>query len=605
MTFACPACRFSTAIEVWPFFCACGIRYDSAADMIVAASGRQRKSKHKVSSGGQGRELLAVVKELGIAHPGCGCKSVAGRMNAWGVDGCWSNREQLLRDANFVEVLASLLGLKQYPPWLSVPRSDGWDREIEHARYAAAAEQLLCYLAWRAERCGIQWPAPVPIPCPPPLALQPKHDRAIVTVASGDGWRAMLRITGPFMRAYAELVGADFVVCDWPGNEAWPLSSKYGALSALRHYSRISFVDADVLLRPGCINLFEACRPDEFGAVDELVFHRLSKVYHIERDYRELREQLGYPHRPVNFYLNTGVFVCPRECSSLLEPPAALPPYHCAEQDLLTARVAQQLEDGKIKFRLIDRRCNWQWWTNEKFVNAPADAILHISGFKDQDKRIKAMAALAVKYEHHLPPAILDIPPSHEWPGEPTWHMDRRHVQWLHAVLMSGQFARCLEIGSYQGYSTTAFLEAAKAGMIERLEICDPWVQPHLETTVASYGLGSRFHWHRCPSLEVLRDQPDYDLVCVDGDHSVETTAAELELILARGVPNVFAHDTSGDFNLPGPQQIKVGLERAGYLCLEDNVDRPGEGTARGLFFATRDRRAFEMAKRFLAVFAA
>ncbi|HEX5102757.1 MAG TPA: hypothetical protein VFV87_03045, partial [Pirellulaceae bacterium] len=48
---------------------------------------------------------------------------------------------------------------------------------------------------------------------------------------------------------------------------------------------------------------------------------------------------------------------------------------------------------GQIKVRLLDRRCNWQWWTDHNFKTAPPDAVLHFSGMVDYAKRLEAMRA--------------------------------------------------------------------------------------------------------------------------------------------------------------------------------------------------------------------
>jgi hypothetical protein len=235
------------------------------------------------------------------------------------------------------------------------------------------------------------------IPIPPPLSLTPRHSRAVVTVAAGNNCQALLAISGPFMKAYAERIGADFVVCDWPGAAAWPMSSKYAAWRAFEHYERIVYVDADVLLRPEAVNLFDACSADEVGAVDELCWHRARPHYGIERDYCILRSQMGFPSRPVHWYCNAGVLIAPRSASHLLAPPNRLPVYHCAEQDLLNARIQHEAAEGRIKFRTLDTRCNWQHWIDHDFQHANADAVLHFSGIPDFAARLRSMVAWATR----------------------------------------------------------------------------------------------------------------------------------------------------------------------------------------------------------------
>ncbi len=373
--YRCPKCGLAAEVLTWPHGCYCGLRHFSAADMLLMKAGNPPINGQSSARSGPGTELLRTVRELGIGDLGCGCKSIAGQMNRWGVEECLRRTQELIRGP-LLEVTVRAFNLDPYPIWL----------DPDHL-----PESFLYYLCWRAERSKIDWPAPVAIPRPPWISPPLNFSRAVVTVAVGEAGRDMLRISGPLMQAYANRCGADFVVCDWPGTSDWPMSAKYGAWSVLEHYERIAYVDADVILRPGCVNLFDACQPDECGAVSELEHHRNNPRYRIERDYRELRHRIGFPHRPVNFYCNAGVFVCPREYRHLLEPPAELPPYHCAEQDLLNCRLENGLAEGSIKFRLLERRCNWQYWISHTFRDAPPDAILHASGFKNHDERLKLM----------------------------------------------------------------------------------------------------------------------------------------------------------------------------------------------------------------------
>lgn len=218
------------------------------------------------------------------------------------------------------------------------------------------------------------------VPQPPALDLTPASPRAVVTVATGAPGRELLDASGPAMRAFAARVGADFVVLDWPGHESWPMSAKYAVGRVLDHYERILYADADVLFRDGCVDPFSLCPPDRIGLCDELPFHRTQPQHGLERSYVEFRRAFGFrdlPSGSVPWYANAGVAVIPKEARHLFLPPDfALPPTHLAEQHLLNAR----LLDGAFPVALLDRRCNWQNWTDWTWANAPDDAVLHWSG---------------------------------------------------------------------------------------------------------------------------------------------------------------------------------------------------------------------------------
>lgn len=243
-------------------------------------------------------------------------------------------------------------------------------------------------VAGRCRGCKDFAPAPSPpvegivVPQPPAIAWNRRHPRALVTVVVGDEAERCFDASGPLMERYAREHDADLVVLDWPGHPAWPMSAKFAIPRVLDAYERIAYVDADALLRPGCVDLFAACGPDEFGACDELPFHRRQPQHGRELGYLWLRRTMGFNEvAPVPWYLNLGVYVASRCHRELLLPPATpIKPGHCAEQDWVNARLLDGSVAGSVRVARIDRRCNWQNWTDPGFKAAPPDAVLHWSG---------------------------------------------------------------------------------------------------------------------------------------------------------------------------------------------------------------------------------
>lgn len=440
-------------------------------------------------------------------------------------------------------------------------------------------------------------PSMVVVPQPSPLDLQPRSPRAVVTIAVGEEGRGLLAVSEPYMRAYARRVGADFVPLDWPGHPQWPMSAKFGIPRVLDHYARIAYVDADVLLRHGCVNLFDLCDSDEFGVVDEFPFHLSKPQHQREQKYQSFRRLMGFrriPHVP--WYFNAGVMVVPRQHRSLLLPPdGPIPAEHCSEQDHTNSRVLDGYMAGDVKVRLMDRRANWQNWTDYGFKHAPPDAVLHLSGGgRERVHRVETMAAIAAAHPipEPTPTVILEEPvmPAHIEAG---WCIDLRHLRWLHAVLMSGRFRRVLEIGSYHGYSTTAFLAALEAGKVGEVHLCEPHPTAELLERIA--GTGAVLHAER--SVDLLAADADWDFVFVDGDHFEANVKEEARLLIAAGVRCVMAHDTSAASIYPecdGPQHLKAAFQAAGYFCCEDSLKREGERTERGMFFAALDRSVYQ-----------
>jgi hypothetical protein len=248
--------------------------------------------------------------------------------------------------------------------------------------------------AWRiGERCPVElvpggpgrWAERVAVPAPPRLHLTPRSDRAVVTVAAGEYGRELFAVSGPAMKAYADRLGADLVVLDWPGHPDWPMSSKYGVGAVLEHYERIVYLDADVLVPADAPDLFALTPDGKFGAVDESPHVPADAA--VPAEYRWVCRQQGAEPGPFAPYVNAGVFVCDRSHAPLLAPPSRpIPPLNLAEQHLLNARLK-----AAGCWHPLPRACNWQWWTDPGFATAPAGAVLHVSSVPDRAERVRVM----------------------------------------------------------------------------------------------------------------------------------------------------------------------------------------------------------------------
>lgn len=435
----------------------------------------------------------------------------------------------------------------------------------------------------------------VVVPEAPPLAIITRRDRALVTVGFGVNAQRMLAVTQPYMEAYARRVGADFVLLDWPGHPRWPMSAKFGIWRVLEHYSRLAYVDADILLRETALNLFDACEEHEFGAVDNWPDIAEFDFSNIKVGYKDFREEYGFKDAPIPWYLSAGVMVVPHHAARLLKRPTKpILATHYHEQHLVNARVLDAYLSNELKVSLLDRRCNWQIWHDKKFATAPQEAILHWAG-RAPDNRLGRVAEI---HEVAKLSALNDTGWEHPKELHYGWHRyntDLRHVRLIHDDLMSGKFNRVLEIGSFLGFSTCAFLDALKRGAIRELHICDIMPQPQLLAAIKFYGLEGRVVIHRERSTELLARDRAWDFVFVDGDHSIDNCRREAELLLAMEVPVVYAHDTAGHMfepwktwsTLEGPPEL-ARMFRADprYVCSEDCSMRTNEFTQRGLFRA-------------------
>jgi hypothetical protein len=112
---------------------------------------------------------------------------------------------------------------------------------------------------------------------------------------------------------------------------------------------------------------------------------------------------------------------------------------------------------------------------------------------------------------------------------------------------------------------------------------------------------------HECNSADYLTDAPKFDLAFLDGSHIAEHVQDEFEFLSMNATETYLLHDTQTQL-LPefektpwfdGPLFISDKLKSSpDWLCLEDAVDRKGELTKRGMFFATKSPCQYMRARK-------
>lgn len=147
-----------------------------------------------------------------------------------------------------------------------------------------------------------------------------------------------------------------------------------------------------------------------------------------------------------------------------------------------------------------------------------------------------------------------------------------------------------VEIGSFQGASTMAFLGALGAQTIDRLTLVEPKPTPALFELLDS-APPDRVNLMRMRSSvqAVLELRPD--LVFVDGDHEQQALFDVLHFIKVE-TPIIAMHDCFGTTPTPawawGCSEAAKRLALQYQLNLRDASPRPGERTERGLLIAFR-----------------
>lgn len=181
----------------------------------------------------------------------------------------------------------------------------------------------------------------------------------------------------------------------------------------------------------------------------------------------------------------------------------------------------------------------------------------------------------------------------------PEWCIDERHVNILFHILMRCDFQKVLEVGSLDGASAVAYIEALQQNKTFQLHLCDVEIRPSLLRLVKECPHGDRIFVSQAYSWEAIN--PSFDFVFVDADHQMEATGRDINRLLECDIPTVAAHDVNSAENgyggCEGTQLLgRVFSRLRGFEHSVDCALRSGEFTQRGLMVATRDARVHQVA---------
>jgi hypothetical protein len=129
--------------------------------------------------------------------------------------------------------------------------------------------------------------------------------KALVTIAAGEYFARMAALTHPTLMAYADKVGADFIV--WSDVSGYKIAEykkmEVGAL--LDVYDRVLYVDTDIIIRDDAPDIFALVPYDHLGMLEE------SDYYDRRLTVLRFMEHIGFDSTVWNGkYYNAGLFVC-------------------------------------------------------------------------------------------------------------------------------------------------------------------------------------------------------------------------------------------------------------------------------------------------------
>jgi Glycosyltransferase family 9 (heptosyltransferase) len=210
--------------------------------------------------------------------------------------------------------------------------------------------------------------------------------RAIVTIASGEYFQQMARLTHPTIRAYADRVGADFLV--WTDTSAYkyPEYKKMEIGALLNTYDRVLYLDTDVIIRPDAPDIFNVVPEDSLGILEE------SRYFDRAVSTVQFMTRIGFNAALWNGkYYNAGIYVCSRCHQDLfVKPPTEWD--HFRDQSWFNTLIS----DRKIKIFPLPHRFNRFVLFDRIFGEERLDAwFLHYAGFHVEGERAGVLDLIA------------------------------------------------------------------------------------------------------------------------------------------------------------------------------------------------------------------
>lgn len=229
-------------------------------------------------------------------------------------------------------------------------------------------------------------------------------DNVVVTIVVGDKAERIFKKTEPFLRRYAERIGADFLILDENLNVPSPHWIKFSLYEILRKkYKRAIYLDCDLIIRNDCPNLFDVVPENELGLFNEGRFTpRQMCIYEIKNAYK-----IDLPNWDQHSYYNTGVMVVSKEHRYVFKPPQEVKYIRNSygEQTFVNFRIFQ----SDVKIHELDYKFNRMSLMDKILGVSRLDSyIIHYAGapnekilFKTMDNDIARWIKDGPNYKYH------------------------------------------------------------------------------------------------------------------------------------------------------------------------------------------------------------
>lgn len=205
---------------------------------------------------------------------------------------------------------------------------------------------------------------------------------AVVTIACGEIYERMARITHPSLKAYAKRIGADFAVIS-ESERSSPHWEKFQLYDLLSKYDRIIYLDTDLIVRGDCPNLFEVVPEDSLGLFNEAPFveDRKWSLWQTAEAYGQTISKWD------GNYFNTGVMVVSRRHKHLFRKPEK-EIFNFYEQSYLNMVIAiEKPKIHKLSYRFNRMTCCDSATGEERH----GSYLIHYAGFPNFEHALMTM----------------------------------------------------------------------------------------------------------------------------------------------------------------------------------------------------------------------
>lgn len=176
-----------------------------------------------------------------------------------------------------------------------------------------------------------------------------KKENLVLTISIGEHYNKISELTVPFIKNYADKIGADFLLIN-EFNEKYITQkwNKFYISELLNQYKRIIYLDIDIIIRKDCPNLFEIVPENCLGMFNEGRY--VARYEFLE----QASEYYGEPLKKWNgkFY-NSGVMVISRIHKQLFRMPKGID-FVETDQPYINLRIL----NDKIEMFDLDYRFN-------------------------------------------------------------------------------------------------------------------------------------------------------------------------------------------------------------------------------------------------------